>query len=99
MPAALAQEELIGLPVTVVASGDAGLVGLRGTVVDETQRTFVVHTAQGEKTVAKPGQRFQFTRPDGRTEVLEGAALAYRPEERTKKAARPAARPKTRSTR
>lgn len=99
MPAALAQEELIGLPVTVVASGDAGLVGLRGAVVDETQRTFVVQTERGAKTVAKQGQRFQFTRPDGRTEVLEGAALAYRPEERIKKAARPAARRNGRSTR
>lgn len=77
--------ELIGLPATVTASTDAGIVGLGGTVVDETLRTLVLRTAEGrEIRLGKRESTFEFNTPQGKVRVV-GAALEFRPEERTKK--------------
>ena len=82
----VAKEELIGLGVEVVSSGHPGFIGLAGRVVDETKHTFRVEAADGrELLVPKKGQRFAFHTPDGRFE-LDGADIAFQPEERTKKA-------------
>lgn len=81
----IAREELIGLTATVVASADPGLQGLRGRIVDETERTFVLEKDDGrEVRVGKRGQRFAFDLPDGRVEA-DGAALAHHPSDRIKK--------------
>jgi RNase P/RNase MRP subunit p29 len=79
-----ARSELIGCVGRVVASGHPPLVGVSGTIVDETARTFLVETADGrELRVPKSGQRFGFATPDGYVEI-DGIALAKPPEERVK---------------
>ena len=81
----VAARELIGLDVTVVASGDPGLVGLEGRVVDESRNTFLVERPDGrEARVAKRGQTFAFELPEGRATV-RGEALNFAPEDRIKK--------------
>ena len=81
----LARGELIGLPVKVVAANDAGLVGFAGTVVDETLRTLTIRRADGRASrLSKTGATFEFTTPRGPVRV-EGAAIEFRPEDRTKK--------------
>lgn len=81
----VARGELIGLPVRVAAANDAGLVGLSGTVVDESLRTITVRRDDGrESRVSKPGTTFRFTASAGPVEV-PGAAIEFRPEDRTKK--------------
>ncbi len=81
----VARGELIGLPVQVVAAHDAGLVGLSGTVVDETLRTLVVRRSDGRLSrLSKVGATFEFTTPAGPVQI-EGAAIEFRPEDRTKK--------------
>lgn len=82
--AGAARRELIGLEV-VVGSRHAGWDGLSGLVVDETKHTFVVETASGSETrIPKIGNRFVFRVGDG-SFVVNGAEIAYRPEDRTKK--------------
>jgi ribonuclease P protein subunit POP4 len=82
---AVARGELIGLPATVVESGDEGLVGLAGDVVDETLRTLSLRRADGRVVrVGKRGSTFEFTTPNGKVRVA-GAAMEFRPEDRTKK--------------
>lgn len=82
---AVARGELIGLPATVVASTDPGLVGLAGRVVDETLRTFTLRRADGrEVRVGKAESTFEFATPRGPVRV-SGAAIEFRPEDRTKK--------------
>ena len=82
---AVARAELIGLPVRVVAAADAGLVGLEGTVVDETLRTFVVRRPDGRLSrVGKRGAAFEFATAKGPVRI-DGAAVEFRPEDRTKK--------------
>jgi ribonuclease P protein subunit POP4 len=80
----LRKHELIGLQVAVVRATDPSLLGLGGRVVDETRNTLLVETVRGEKTVPKRGTRFRFD-VQGGTEV-EGDDIAFRPEDRIKKA-------------
>lgn len=83
----IAKSELVGLAVEVVASRDPTLRGLTGVVVDETRNTFVIERPGGrEARVAKKGQAFAFALPDGSRVVVEGARLAFAPQDRTKKA-------------
>jgi RNase P/RNase MRP subunit p29 len=82
---AVGKGELIGLPAMVVASTDAGIIGLAGTVIDETLRTFVLRTVAGrEMRLGKRESTFEFTTSQGKVRVV-GAAVEFRPEERTKK--------------
>ena len=81
----LARGELIGLDVRVADAHDEGLVGLSGTVVDETLHTLVVRRADGrESRLGKVGTTFEFATPNGPVKV-DGAAIEFRPEDRTKK--------------
>jgi ribonuclease P protein subunit POP4 len=82
---AIARGELVGLPLAVVASADAGLVGLSGVVVDETLRTLSVRRPDGRVVrIGKRESTFEFTTPKGPVRVV-GAAMEFRPEDRTKK--------------
>ena len=86
-PAALAvaQGEFIGVPVRVAGSTDPGMVGLAGTVIDETLHTLVVRRADGrEIRVGKAESVFEFTGGAGPVRIA-GAAIEFRPHERTKK--------------
>ncbi len=79
----LSIHELIGLDVNVVQSKDSNKKGIRGTIVDETQRTFVIETINGEKTVPKNESVFSFELGD-ESVSLNGATLLYTPIERLK---------------
>lgn len=85
----LARAELIGLECRVAASGDAGIVGLAGEVVDETLHTITLRVggAGGRRVqLAKVGTTFAL-RPQPERDWIEvdGAAIEFRPTDRTKK--------------
>ncbi len=79
-PTTLAQS-LIGKELEVVGSTNKTLVGLVGTVIDETQYTFVVDTLNGHKTVLKSS--VTFTVGDDATQI-KGASIQKRAEARIK---------------
>jgi RNase P/RNase MRP subunit p29 len=82
---AVGRGELIGLPARIVASKDAGLVGLSGAIVDETLRTLSFRLEGGR--VVRLGKRestFEVVTPKGPVRI-DGAAIEFRPEDRTKK--------------
>lgn len=81
----LARGELIGRRTRVAVSNDPTLVGLEGTIVDETMHTLTLETGRARRVVAKAGQSFTFNTDDGPIQ-LDGDQIAYRPEDRTKKA-------------
>lgn len=82
---AVARGELIGLAAVVVASGDPGLVGLSGEVVDETLRTLSLRRGDGRVVrLGKRGATFEFATATGPVRI-DGAAIEFRPEDRTKK--------------
>jgi ribonuclease P protein subunit POP4 len=80
----LHMHELVGLRLRVVQSSDGGMVGMEGIVVDETRETLVI--GDRRRTLPKRGNTFEFTLEDGGTAVIEGETIAYRPEDRVKKA-------------
>lgn len=81
----VAHAELIGTKAKVVASNDPTLLGLQGTVVDETERTFVLEKDDGRAVrVGKRGQRFAFVL-EGEPVEVDGSALAHHPADRIKK--------------
>ncbi len=84
----LHQHELIGLRLRVVRSDDTGVEGMEGTVVDETREMLAVERggARGTAWVPKRGALLELELEDGSTATLEGDRIAYRPEDRTKRA-------------
>lgn len=84
-PENLVRHELIGLPVTVSESSDAGKEGINGRVVDETRQTIMIQTDTGETRVPKDETVFHFTLETGEVVEIDGNLLVSRPEERTLK--------------
>jgi len=71
--------ELVGRQATVVKATNKDLVGLTGTVIDETKETLRIRTDRGEKTLIKEQVTLEV---DG--VHISGELLTARPEKRTK---------------
>ena len=67
----------------VTNSTDPTLVGISGTVMDETRRTILVNTGNREVTLAKDTIRFTID-----DEEIDGTLVGQRPEQRIGKAYR-----------
>ena len=65
--------------LTVQASSDSALIGLSGTVVDETRRTLSVDVEGQAKILAKNVIDFTL---DNEDEVIQGTMVCQRPEDR-----------------
>ena len=91
--------ELIGLELKVVDSSNPSLIGLCGTVIDETKKTLRIEVLEEdlssnrndfnfiyrEKLIQKDVSVFQFKVPDGTIVEIDGKILLNRPEDRIKK--------------
>jgi ribonuclease P protein subunit POP4 len=75
------QEELIGLPLTVVAAKNRDLVGISGTIVDETKYTLVVRSGQKTRVLLKEQVTIAVDCKGTRVQI-DGARLLKRPEKR-----------------
>ncbi len=73
--------ELIGVTLRVEKSSCKDLQGVEGAVIEESTNTFVLETPRGRKIVPKKNCVFRLETG----ELLEGALVAVRPEERTKR--------------
>ena len=78
------EDELIGLKVVVVKSTDPTKEGITGKVVDETLKTLVIETKDGDKIVAKKESVFEFTY-GGKSVYVDGKMIYGRSEDRLKK--------------
>lgn len=78
----LPRHELIGLFGIVVSASNPAMVGIEGTVVDETKSTVVIETARGCKRIPKKGSIFRLHLPDGVVADLDGSAITVQPERR-----------------
>lgn len=84
-PENIMRHEFIGLHVEVKDSSNQKLVGLEGTVVDETRDMITIETEDGEKDIQKDITEFIFTLPSGEKVAIDGEVINYRPEDRIKK--------------
>ncbi len=82
------QHEFIGLEAKVVRSSNQSQIGIRGKVLDETQKTLTISHNDKEKRIIKRTSTFQFTFPDKTVIEVEGKVLVGRPEDRAKKIVR-----------
>jgi ribonuclease P protein subunit POP4 len=79
----LVMDELIGLDVKIIKSTRRELIGLKGTIIDETLNTFTIEVGSKEKVIPKKQCVFRFYK-DGEHDI-DGRDLVYRPEDRIKK--------------
>lgn len=73
-------QELIGCTATVLASPNKNLVGLAGTIVDETKNTFTLETKEGTKMVQKSKNTFALI-INNQTVEVDGSSLIRKTEE------------------
>jgi len=80
--AELLMGELIGLKTKITKSTRRELIGITGTIVDETMHTFTIEKTNGKEIkVPKKSCVFQF----GNKKDIDGKKLCFRPEDRIKK--------------
>ncbi|WP_136688389.1 ribonuclease P protein component 1 [Halorhabdus amylolytica] len=93
--AQLPRHELIGLAVRVSDATDPDLVGIEGTVLDETTNTLVIGVGGRTWQVPKAVATFEFELPDSEADdpdasgsavvTVEGKRLVARPARRTER--------------
>ncbi len=77
--------ELIGLDASVSACKDSRQKGIKGVVVYETKNTLLIQTKTGLKRIVKKSAVFRFW-SGGRSYLVNGEEINFRPVERTEKA-------------
>ncbi len=77
----LKRHELIGLTITIIKAKNKSLVGLRGKIIDETQNTINIQTANSIKKIIKNKITMK-TKINQKEIVLEGQDIIGKPHER-----------------
>jgi len=78
------RHELIGLKMEVIEAKNKNLVGIKGTIIDETKYTLVVKDEGNVKTLMKDQVTLKIYSDDHEIKV-NGELLVGRPEDRLKK--------------
>jgi ribonuclease P protein subunit POP4 len=73
------REEFIGQALEVKSSGNQSLEGLKGVVVDETKKTFMIDSEGKQRTILKEGSVFLIAGKE-----VAGSDILQRPEDRIK---------------
>ena len=73
--------EFIGLHTEITQSTNPQVVGLNGTIMDETKSMFKINTNNGVKSIAKSMNKWKFT-IENKDIVLDGSRITKRPFDR-----------------
>jgi len=73
--------EIIGLNAEIIESSNKQVIGLNGTVVDETKSMFTISTRKGFKKIPKKINKWKFLF-NKTTAEIDGNLLVKRPEDR-----------------
>ncbi|MBN2517970.1 MAG: ribonuclease P protein subunit [Candidatus Altiarchaeota archaeon] len=87
-PYNILRHELIGLGAEVVESSDSAQVGIKGVIVDETQKTITLKIKERKRKVVKENVTLSIHTESGLRALINGSLLLGRPEERIKKKTR-----------
>ena len=77
----LSRHEFIGLDTKVINSSNSEVVGLNGTVINETKSMFTINTEKGMKMIPKSTNDWEFT-INGKNMTVKGSKITKRPFER-----------------
>jgi ribonuclease P protein subunit POP4 len=83
----LKRHELIGLKARVLQATNPSLVGIRGTIVDETRNMLVIRDAQKERAIPKKEVILEIGIQKEKVKI-KGKELLGRPEDRIKRTRR-----------
>ncbi|MFH0885148.1 MAG: ribonuclease P protein subunit [Candidatus Micrarchaeota archaeon] len=78
----------IGLEAEIINSSQRNLIGLKGTIVDETKNLIVIEKGGAggkEVRIPKNSSTFRITAESGEKVDVDGSSIAFRPHERAKK--------------
>ena len=73
--------EMIGLKSEIVKSSNSEIIGLKGTIVNETKNMFTLETKFGMKSIPKDHNTWRISFNQNKKEI-EGNTLLKRPHER-----------------
>ena len=77
----ITSHELTGLRTEIVESTNSQIIGLNGTITDETKSMIIMNTVNGTKSIAKSNNSWKFT-IDEKEIILNGSKIAKRPFDR-----------------
>ena len=77
----ITSHELIGLRTEIVESTNSQIIGLNGTITDETKSMITINTINGTKMIAKSNNSWKFS-IDNKDIVLNGSKISKRPFDR-----------------
>ena len=77
----LTSHEFIGLRTEIIQSSNLQIIGLNGTITDETKSMFTMNTTNGSKMITKLNNVWKFS-IDNQDVVLEGSKISKRPHDR-----------------
>ena len=77
----LSRHEFIGLDTKVINSSNSEVVGLNGTIINETKSMFTINTQKGMKMIPKSSNDWGFT-IKGKNMTVKGSTITKRPFER-----------------
>ena len=73
----ITSHELIGLHTEIVDSTNLQIIGLNGTITDETKSMMHISTAKGTKMIAKSNNSWKFS-VDNKEIIVNGSKIAKR---------------------
>ena len=77
----ISRHEFIGLNTQIVNSSNQQVIGLNGTIINETKSMFTINTKKGMKNIPKSTNDWKFT-VQNKEIIINGSKIAKRPFER-----------------
>ena len=77
----ITRHEFIGLNTQIVGSSNQQVIGLNGTIINETKSMFTINTKKGIKNIPKSTSNWKFS-ISGQNTIVNGSKIAKRPFER-----------------
>jgi len=77
----ITRHEFIGVDTQIVNSSNQEVIGLNGTIINETKSMFTINTQKGRKNIPKSTNDWKFL-IEGREIIVKGSKIAKRSFER-----------------
>ena len=77
----ISRHEFIGLDTKIINSSNSQVVGLNGTIINETKSMFTINTQKGTKMIPKLTNDWGFS-IKGKNLIVKGTTITKRPYER-----------------